>query len=113
MVSSKRNMAARKGTIHNAVQASLLDAAVRSSAGAASTEGGIGAEPTEEAALCRHVSREAGLLSLQISAMPCDDVWRLRSLSLRKRREAALSCFVRVGSAPAISSRADACAASR
>ena len=82
-------------------QASLLDAAVHSSTEAATTEGEREAAIAGEEGFCRHDSREADLLSLHISDMLCDDDLRqLRSLSLRTRRSAALSCFVR-GEAPA------------
>ena len=81
-------------------QASLLDAAVHSSTEAATTEGEREAAIAGEEGFCRHDSREADLPSLHISDMLCDDDRRLRSLSLRTRRSAALSCLVR-GKAPA------------
>ena len=76
---------------------------MHSSAEAATTEGEAGAAATEEEeGFCRPVSRarldfsREAERSLHISDMLCDDVRRLlpRSLSLRTRRSAALSCFV-------------------
>jgi len=87
---------------------------VHSSAEAAtSTEGGPReAATTEEEGFCRNVSREADLLSPRVPDKLCDAL-RLpgRSSSLRTRREAALSCFVR-GSAAANGSAVEVAASS-